>query len=204
MVATLKGNALGRPNVKRFPTTAAVGTYRLDALSEYLPLGLSLAVPPRPLDARPITVDLQQRQIVDVAPLRTSPAPNFDLHSHRGTAQLGRSPRTSSAGSTLSAAATRTSVSSVGDPLPSSRCEMYVRCTPASSASASWLTGGSRRCRMSRMRCPNSKASASLNVDRAFRTLAIRASRVVGAKVVHRKLPGLQKTSRTPRWGDDA
>ena len=45
MVATLKGNALGRPNVKRFPTTPAVGTDRLDSLSENLPFGLSLAVP---------------------------------------------------------------------------------------------------------------------------------------------------------------
>ena len=65
----------------------------------------------------------------------------------RAMSQLGRSPRTSSAGSTLSAAATRTSVSSVGEPLPSSRCEMYVRCTPASSASPSWLTDGSSRSR---------------------------------------------------------
>ena len=193
MVATLKGNALGRPNVKRFPTTPAVGTYRLGSLSAYLPFGLSLAVPFGHADTRPITVDFQQRQSVDVAPLPTSPAPNLDLCWHRRSAQLGRSPRTSSAGSTSSAAATRTSVSSVGLPLPNSRWLIYVRWTSAISARASWLTGGSSFSRYARMRFPNSKANASLIADRAFRALAIRASRVVRARM------GLQKTSRAAK-----
>ena len=108
----------------------------------------------------------------------------------KAMSQLGRSPFTSSEGSTSSAAATRTSVSKVGEPFPSSRCEMYVRWTPASSASASWLTGGSSLSRYSRRRFPNSSASASLDVERAPRVLAIQAIRVGPLMSVYRKLPG--------------
>ena len=50
-------------------------------------------------------------------------------------------------GSTSSAEATLTIVSSVGEPFPSSSAK-YVRWTPASSASPSWLTGGSSLVRL--------------------------------------------------------
>ena len=109
--------------------------------------------------------------------------------------QSARRPLTKSAGSTPSAAATRTIVSKVGEPFPSSRCEMYVRCTPAISARASWLTGGSSLSRASRSRCPNARASASLDVDRAG-ALAISAIRVRRSKVVYRKLPESPRESK--------